>query len=87
MNQDSTVFDDITGIATTIAKSAFEMKSHRFLKTENEHLLGVCNVCGCDLKLKVWSPLSHILTHATKEQIEQFPAECWIASKDKPQPK
>lgn len=56
----------------TIVKNALD------LRTSTEDRLGMCDVCGCPLRLKVWVPMVHILGNTTAEEMASFPEHCWI---------
>lgn len=43
-----------------------------------EQPLKSCSVCGCALRLKVHCKLDTILKHTPKQQLDQFPAKCWV---------
>ena len=42
--------------------------------------LGMCRRCGCNLSLKVWTPIKHIADHTTVDQLAKYPKHCWIRS-------
>lgn len=48
------------------------------LPVDLEKVVNMCRICGCCLKLKVWTPIEHIANHTTTEQLEQYPDFCWI---------
>jgi hypothetical protein len=48
------------------------------LPKEFEYDLNMCRICGCCVRLKVWTPIQHIADHTTPEQLEKYPAFCWI---------
>lgn len=64
-------------IAQAIIKQ-LEAKNELDLSVDNESKLNMCRVCGCAIKLKIWTPIEHIAAHTTPEQLEQYPAFCWI---------
>jgi hypothetical protein len=47
------------------------------LETSIDKDLGVCVACSCPLKLKVWTPLAHILNHTQPEVLNNLPGHCW----------
>lgn len=72
-------------IATQIAIAArSELRRIMNLRVEGEEKLGVCEVCGCKLKIKIWTPFKHIYRQTTPEQLSKYPDHCWI-TKEKPQ--
>lgn len=66
-----------SAIATTI-RAELELKNHLELKAQEEDRLAMCSVCGCCLKLKVWTPLNHIKAHTPAETIGRAPVYCWM---------
>jgi len=42
----------------------------------NEDKLNMCRVCGCCIRLKVWTPLHHIIENTP--DTGKFPEHCWI---------
>ena len=54
-----------------------EVKNHLGLRVEGEKKLGECSVCLCQLRLKVWVPLSIVRKQMTPEEFENFPTPCW----------
>jgi hypothetical protein len=53
------------------------------LPVDLEREVNMCRICGCCLKLKVWTPIRHIADHTSREQLEQYPDFCWIAKEIK----
>lgn len=55
------------------------------LATSKDNQLHICQACSCPLKLKVWTPLRHILDNMdaeTKARLQpEFPV-CWIRSEE-----
>lgn len=45
-----------------------------------EDKLNTCAACGCVLRIKVHSPLCHILKHTPKKEHARYPAHCWVLS-------
>jgi hypothetical protein len=76
-NQDGSLFEDLTGVAAMAMKTLLEIKSKRLLRVENEHLLKVCEKCGCETSVLVHAPMKVILKEMTKEQMEEHPSFCW----------
>lgn len=54
-----------------------EQQLSTFADTE----LGVCDICDCPLKAKVWVPLALIESEMKPETREKLPAWCWIVRK------
>lgn len=55
-----------------------EMKHKLNLKTSRDEALNVCTGCDCPLKLKVWTPMEHILKFTTEDTKKRLDARCWI---------
>lgn len=55
-----------------------EMKHKLNLKTSKDDVLNICTGCDCPLKLKVWTPMEHILKFTTEETKKRLDARCWI---------
>lgn len=68
----------IWNMATAIA-IASQMKLRRTMQIslEDEDKIGICEVCGCQLKLKVHVPFMHIYRHTSEQQFSKFPEMCW----------
>jgi hypothetical protein len=65
------------GVAATIL--AYErLRRKNELITPADKSLGVCNVCGCFLLLKVHTPLITITDHMEESEYDDFPENCWI---------
>lgn len=47
-----------------------------FVSKESE--LNVCRVCGCCLRLKVWTPISYVKEHLTDIEVQTLPQWCWM---------
>lgn len=58
--------------------SVFGMMNDLDLSTIHDEQLGVCGVCSCPLKSKVWTPIEHIKKNTSAETMEKFPEFCWI---------
>lgn len=65
-------------ISTSLAIAAqTELKETMKIRIEQESKLGVCEVCGCKLKLKIHVPFQHIYRHTSDEQFAKYPDWCW----------
>lgn len=65
-----------TSIAMTIRKQ-LSLKSRLKLKAHREDEIHMCSICGCCLKLKVWTPIEHIKKHTSAEMLQRYPFFCW----------
>lgn len=63
-----------TGVADVI-RAHLQSKNDAELTVPNEAELGMCDVCGCVLALKVHTPMEHILSQTP---LPEFPEHCWI---------
>lgn len=57
-------------------RSSLEVKNGMSMAVANEEKLSMCRVCGCCIRLKVWTPLRHIIDHTP--DTGKFPEHCWI---------
>jgi len=73
----------ITTEAARIIHSHMARKAELGLKVEGEDALGTCQACGCYLKLKTWVPFEHIYAHTSDDQMQKFPAFCWLVKEHK----
>lgn len=78
LNRPETDFEVVTGTFASLAKEVIAFKHKRNMVVPDEHLLGVCAACGCDLKLKIHVPMEHILETMTEEQLNALDSKCWI---------
>lgn len=71
-------------MATQIAINAqMTLRRTMGIKLENEDQLRICELCGCQMRLKVHVPFRHIYAHTTLEQFAKLPKECWqLTEKD-----
>jgi len=58
-------------------RKQLELKNRMSLRLSGENELGICDVCGCCLKLLVWSPIERIREHTDAKEIEKLPNWCW----------
>lgn len=69
----------IWNMATAMAIAAqTRLKAILNIRLEGEKNLKVCEVCGCKLQLKVFTPIRHLYRHTTPQQVQAFPDHCWI---------
>ena len=61
-----------------LIRKQLSMRQDMALKTESDEKLGVCNACGCPLKLKVHVPASHIKKHTSEAVKRELDPRCWI---------
>jgi len=59
-------------------RTQLEIRGDLQLRTLHDDKLTVCSACDCPLKLKVWVPLDHILSHTAPEVKTKLDPRCWI---------
>jgi hypothetical protein len=78
---------DLTRWFTTFTSESIrkgvEALQKQDLKVVKHDKLGICNVCLCPLKLKVFTPLKHITPHLSAEVQAKLPAHCWMVTERK----
>jgi hypothetical protein len=67
-----------TGPASELIRSQLGRLHGLNLSTSIDEQLGICDVCLCPLKLKIWAPLELIKSHIPEDVKAQLPAHCWI---------
>lgn len=75
-----------TGLTAAIAKAIHEQHREKInldLRVDGEDNLHTCDVCECHLPLKVWVPMNTLLPRTTPEQMEKFPAWCWMRTENR----
>lgn len=63
---------------STAIASQSKLREAMSIKLQNEERLKVCELCGCQLKLKVCVPVKHIHRHTSDQMLNRFPTWCWI---------
>ena len=61
-----------------LIKSTLEARKDLKLETPTDDELKSCDVCKCLMRLKVWCPLSHILSRTKPDVMAEFPSHCWV---------
>lgn len=64
--------------AADIVRTQLSIAHDLALTTGHDAALGVCDACGCPLKLKVWPSLPHILAHLSPDDARALDPNCWI---------
>lgn len=67
-----------TGPVAHVIGITISLKHEMKLSTHQDHKLNVCDACLCELKLKVWTPMSHIKARLKDEQKLRLDPRCWI---------
>lgn len=86
-NAEAKLFDLSKPAAATI-KALLALKGTMNLTTPLDDKLGVCQICGCNLPLKVHTPIKNVLAGTDQDILKLFPdGICWIRSEsEQPQP-
>lgn len=69
--------------AADLIRHKLELRHNLNLSTPYDDKLIVCEACTCPLKLKVHTPLKHILAHTPDDVRAELDAGCWILSEEK----
>lgn len=64
--------------ASDLIRKQLGMAKDLNLMTSKHAELEICSVCACPLKLKVWTPLVHILKHINEATKAELDPRCWI---------
>jgi hypothetical protein len=59
-------------------RTQLEIRGDLQLRTPHDDKLTVCSACSCPLKLKVWAPIDHVLSHTPDDVKQQLDSRCWI---------
>lgn len=73
--------DFIAYFTQTIAdkiRTQLEIRGDLQLRTPHDYSLTVCSACDCPLKLKVFVPIDHILSHTSDDVKTKLDPRCWI---------
>lgn len=57
-----------------------EQSVDSMLTTPYDQKLGVCDACMCPMRLKVHTPLRHILSNMPEHIVDELDSKCWILS-------
>ena len=74
------ILEWFTKKASEMIRHAFELRAEIGLTTSHDDKLEVCSACTCPLKLKVHTPIKHILDHTSDEDKAELDPGCWILS-------
>lgn len=61
-----------------LLRRQLEERRNMNLRTSLDEKIGVCDACGCPIKLKVHVPLSFIKAHIQKPERDLLDPRCWI---------
>jgi hypothetical protein len=59
-------------------RTQLEIRGDLQLRTPHDEKLTVCSACDCTLRLKVWTPMEHILAHTPEDTKTKLDPRCWI---------
>lgn len=62
-------------------QAVFGALKEQRLETAYDESLGVCDICDCPMKAKVWAPLPLIESELKPETRSKLPGGCWIIQK------
>lgn len=77
-NQPKDFFSYFTELVAKVIHKQIAMRHELELKTAVDEQLQVCDACGCTLKLKVFVPLEHIVSHMSDKVKGELDGRCWI---------
>lgn len=77
-NQTGDLWQRLDAKAADGLKRLIAIKSEMSLSTPYDAALKTCLACDCDLKLKVHTPMKHILENTSPEVMEKLVPQCWI---------
>lgn len=77
-NQPKDLLSFFTVPASDLIRQQIEIKNEMKLATPFDEKLGICVVCACPLRTKVWSHMEHVLKHLKPDVKSQLPGFCWM---------
>lgn len=77
-NQAGDLLSFFTKPASEWIRRQLEERKQLKLATSHDEHLGICDACGCPLKLKVHTPLKFITDHMKPEETKRLDERCWI---------
>jgi len=82
-NQDGDFWQRIAAVTANNIKKVMAIRTDMKLSTTLDDKLHSCTACDCFLKLKVHTPLSHIIEHTSENVMKDLDENCWIRRGDK----
>jgi hypothetical protein len=76
-NQQGKFFERVKAVVGQAILEQRRIKTGLGLVVNGEEKLNTCDICGCHLPLKVWTPMDVIMKRL-KEPLENFPPHCWM---------
>jgi len=83
-NQKGDFLQRLNALAARELKLLMQMKTEFKLATVYDEKLQVCGACDCDLKLKCWAPLNHILNNTSETVRADLDPRCWVLHESQP---
>lgn len=78
MNQTGDLLRFFTKPVSEAVRKLLSRRMEWKLETDYDRDLGVCQVCNCPMKLKIWMPIAKIRSALKPETVAQLPGNCWI---------
>lgn len=72
------LFSFFTKPASELIRRQLEERKALNLSTTQDEQLGICEACGCPLRLKVHVPLGFIKAHMSTDDTAKLDPRCWI---------
>lgn len=73
------LFQPLTAAAARAISVAFSAKWKMNLHVDGEAALRTCDACGCELKLKVWTPKEALMRDGKRPYyFDKLHADCWV---------
>lgn len=73
----------VAGFVGDSVKRLLEIKNKANLRVQGEKSLRGCDVCGCNLRLKIHVPFAHIKKFTPQEELDRHPEFCWMQKENK----
>jgi hypothetical protein len=67
----------LTKVVAEAVRRHLEVKNKLGVNVSGEKKLHQCNICLCQLRLKVHVPIEVIRRHMSREELARFPDYCW----------
>lgn len=67
----------VSEVVAEAIKRHLEVKNDLGMRVQGEKSLTRCSMCSCEMRLKVWVPLSIVRRHLAPEQFNDAPTPCW----------
>lgn len=81
-NTQGNLTDFFTVPTSEMIRKQLAIRTDLKLSTTHDDWLHVCMACFCPMKLKVHTPLQHILKHLQPDQRAKLDSRCWIPKEE-----